>query len=205
VPAISNIAITGVFGSYVVVATVNAHHFVATNLVVFSGVGTADFLNGITATVTSVSPTSITANLNPLLVIPVFGTPPYNAADTGAILYAINSSGAVLSPNPDGVTLTSGSAGQSVTVTTYYGDQYFLSPVLATDTDQNMVGGLLYVGLGGRLTQDYTSLTTGSPHSNIGPVGWIICIGRVVAYSVTTQTMTFIYEPHVPTRFSSMI
>jgi hypothetical protein len=99
--------------------------------------------------------------------------------------------------------LTSGTQGQSVKVTSYYGEQYFLSPVTAAD--QIMVGGLLYVGMDGRLTQDYTSLTTGTGSPPFGPVGWVICIGRVVAYDAITQTVTFVYEPHVPTRFSSMI
>jgi hypothetical protein len=198
VPTISNIAITGTPGSYAAVATVNANNFAVGNLVVFSGIGTADFLNGATATVTSATPTQVTASLASSLSIPGWATVPYNAADTGSILYAVDSSGAVLAPNPDGVTLTSGTQGQPVTVTSYYGEQYFLSPVTASD--QTMPGGLLYVGFDGRLTQNYASLTTGG-----SPVGWIICIGRVVAYDATTQTMTFIYEPHVPTRFSSMI
>ena len=43
------------------------------------------------------------------------------------------------------------------------------------------------------------------PFSGSAAVGWVICIGRVVAYDPLTQTMTFIYEPHVPTRFSSSI
>jgi hypothetical protein len=213
VPAITNVAITGN------VLTVTAsNHFKAGDLVVFSGVGTASFLDGTTATVatlTGAGPTytGFTASYTHANYA--------SAPDTGSVLYAINSSGAVLAPNPDGVTLTSGSAGQSVTVTTYYGEQYFLSPVTAAD--QIVVGGLLYVGLGGRLTQDYASLTTGSPNSSVGPVGWIICIGRVVAYdnqsatagfgrnfgsafgNAGTQTMTFIYEPHVPTRFNSLI
>jgi hypothetical protein len=215
VPTISHIHITGSSGSYIVTATVNANNFAVGNLVVFSGMGTADFLNGITGTVTSVSPLIIAMDSS--LVIPAWALPtPYDAADTGSILYAIDASGAVLAPNPDGVTLTSGAQGQSVTVTAYYGEQYFLSPVTASD--QIEVGGLLYVGLDGRLTQDYASMTTGSaggvfgagpfgigPFSSALAVGWVICIGRVVAYDPLTQTMTFIYEPHVPTRFSSTI
>ena len=210
VPVISNVHITGTSGAYVVAATVNANNFVPGNLVVFSGVGTASFLNGVTATVTAVTDTLVTANLNPSLVIPIWATIPYNALDTGSILYAINTSGAVLTPNPDGVMLTSGSAGQLVTVTTYYGEQYNLTPVTAPD--QVMVGGLLYIGPNGRLTQDYAGITTGAGFaysfgSSFGnaPVGWVICIGRVTAYDPTTQTMTFIYEPHIPTRFSSFM
>lgn len=193
VPAITNIAIT----SNVLTVNVNVNHFTAGNLVVFSGVGTADFLNGITVTVLAgVTSTQFTANYTHADYA--------SAADTGSVLYAINSSGAVLAPNSDGVTLTSASAGQQVSVTTYYGDQYTVAPVTAAD--QIVVGGLLYVGLGGRLTQDYASLTTGSPNTfGQGPVGWIICIGRVTSYNASTQTVSFIYEPHVPTRFSSLI
>lgn len=196
VPAITSVQITT---PSTIIVQVNAHHFANGDLIVFSGVGIADFIDGQTATITAVTATQITATFTTFT-----HTPPYGpVADTGSILYAIDASGAVLAPNPDGVTMTSGLQGQSVTVTTYYGGQYFLAPVIAPD--QIMVGGLLYVGADGRLTQDYASLTTGSGSPPSGSVGWIICIGRVVAYDVTTQTMTFIYEPHVPTRFSSMI
>jgi hypothetical protein len=197
VPAITNVAIT------TNVLTITAsNHFKVGDLVVFSGVGAASFLDGIVVTIATligVGPTytGFTASYT-------HANYPSTPETTGSVLYAINSSGAVLAPNSDGITLTSASAGAAVTVTTYYGEQYFLSPVTASD--QITVGGLLYVGLGGRLTQDYASLTTGSPNTfGQGPVGWIICIGRVTAYAAGTQTVTFIYEPHVPTRFSSLI
>jgi hypothetical protein len=196
VPSVSNVQ---VIAPSTVIVQVNASNFTSGDLIVFTGVGVADFINGQAVVVTAVTPTQVTAT---------FATFTYTdygpAAETsGSVLYAINPSGAVLAPNPDGVTLTSGTQGQSVTVTDYYGEQYFLSPVVASD--QIAPGGLLYVGLDGRLTQDYASLTTGSGSPPAGLVGWIICIGRVVAYNAGTQTMTFIYEPHVPTRFSSMI
>lgn len=268
VPTITSVQITA---PSTIVVQVNANNFANGDLIVFSGVGVADFIDGQTATVTAVAPTQITATFT------TFTYSNYGpTADSGSVLYAIDSSGAVLAPNPDGVTLTSGSQGDSVTVTTYYGEQYYVtldyaavtatsvsSDVLtvtadndltagqsvllegtaesflngqtvtvlstglsatqftasfatadysnpsdtgtASPADQTAVGGLLYAGLGGRLTQDYASLTTGSPVAAFGPVGWIICIGRVIAYDADTQTMTFIYEPHVPTRFSAMI
>jgi hypothetical protein len=202
VPVINSVQITS---PSTIIVQVNANNFVNGSLIVFSGIGVADFINGQTATVTAVTDTQITATFT------TFTHANYGPiADSGSVLYAINTSGAVLAPNPDGVTLTSGSAGDSVTVTTYYGEQYVVSPVSAPD--QIMVGGLLYIGPNGRLTQDYAGITTGvgfaySFGSSFGnaPVGWVICIGRVTSYDPITQTMAFIYEPHVPTRFSSFI
>lgn len=185
VPTISNIAITGAPGNYVVVATVPAHHFVASDLIVFSGVGTADFLTGVTASVTTVSPTTVTAALDPALVIPGWAVIPYNAVDTGSILYAIDSSGAVLAPNPDGVMLVGGSPGDIIQAGTTFGGVYQIPGAAFTP------GGLLYAGPAGLITQNYSTLIT--------QVGWVICVGRAISAD------TILYEPHVPTRFSSGI
>jgi hypothetical protein len=197
VPTISNVQ-SDASSNFMITTTLNHFQTGGGELVTFSGLQNASFLNGQVVTTTAATPTSVTfsfpghANYGPTAEVP-----------PSSVLYAIDSSGAVLAPNPDGVMLTSGTQGQSVKVTSYYGEQYFLSPVTAAD--QIMVGGLLYVGMDGRLTQDYTSLTTGTGSPPFGPVGWVICIGRVVAYDAITQTVTFVYEPHVPTRFSSMI
>ena len=49
------------------------------------------------------------------------------------------------------------------------------------------------VAPGGVITQDFTTLIT--------QVGWVLCIGRVTAFDGGTNTITFIYEPHAPSRF----
>lgn len=259
VPSVTNVAIT----TNVLTITAN-HHFNVGDLVTFSGIGTATFLNGTTATIT----TRIGSSPNFTGFTASFTHANYSStADTGSVLRAINTSGAVIAPNPDGITLNAGTVatitatsvlanvltvtasnsfnidddvllsgtaetflnGQSVTissligsgptftgftadftnadysnladsgtvatevtVTAYYGGQYFVANAPAFTP-----GALLYVAPGGVLTDDYTTLVT--------RVGWIICIGRVVSYDAATATVTFIYEPHIPTRFSSAI
>jgi len=85
----------------------------------------------------------------------------------------------VFFPYPDGVATESGLAGQSVNIGTQYG---------ATFSGSHLTpGGLLYVGPGGLLTQDFDTLIT--------EVQWIICVGRAVTSD------TFVYEPHIPSRF----
>lgn len=90
-------------------------------------------------------------------------------------------SGTIIAPNPDGISLNSGVIGGQILAGTTYGGVFQVANSGFT------IGGLLYVGLNGVLTQDYSTLVT--------DVQWIICVGRVIA------TDTFIYEPHVPTRF----
>ena len=184
VPAITNVAIT----TNVLTITA-ANHLSVGDLITFSGVGTATFLNGTTATVATligVSPnyTGFTASYTHATYA--------STADTGSVLYAIDSSGAVLAPNPDGVTLTAASDDGNVTVGVLYGGQYQIA-----GTGTFTPGALLYAGPGGVITQDYTTLIT--------QVGWILCIGRVTAFDVPSTTVTFIYEPHIATRFSIMI
>jgi hypothetical protein len=113
----------------------------------------------------------------------------YSAVETsGSVLYAIDSSGVVLAPLPDGVTLTSAAAGDAVSVGTEYGG-------LFSATGANLtIGGLLYAGLGGVVTQSYQDLINGPA---VGPVGWIICVGRAISAT------EFIYEPHLPTRYAA--
>ena len=89
--------------------------------------------------------------------------------------------GKTLYPFCDGVALTSATTGQTVTTTANYGSSYTVNGATFTE------GGLLYVGVGGVLTQNYDSLFTGGTG-----VHWIICVGRA------TGTNTFIYEPHIP-------
>jgi len=185
IPAITNIAITG----NVLTVQTNSNNFQAGDYVVFSGVGTAAFLDGVAVTILAgVTSSQFTANYTHANYA---STP-----DTGSVLYAINTSAAtnnILAPNADGIMLTSGSQGTNVSVGVLYGGQYQVAGTPGTFTP----GALLYVGPDGAITQDYTTLVT--------EVGWIICIGRVTAFDLSTMTLTFIYEPHVPTRFSNMV
>lgn len=170
VPAITFIAIT----SNVVTVTTLGHHFKAGDLVVFSGVGTATFLNGMTVTVLSAGLTGTVFTAN-------FTHANYpSTADTGSVLYALDSSGAVKAPFVDGVTVAAASAGQSVSVANTYGGIY-------SATGENFpTGSILYVGAAGLLTNNFTSLYT------VG--GWFIVTGKAVS------TGSFLFEPNVPNR-----
>ena len=183
-PVITNVAESA--GNVLTVTADN--HLSVGDLITFRGTSVATYLSGVVTTVASligVSPnfTGFTAN-DPTLHGAYPSTP-----DTGNALYAIDASGALLAPNSDGVALASATNGSSVLVTTYYGAEYFVSGV----PSPFVAGGLLYVGPGGVLTQDFTTLIT--------QVSWILCIGRVTAYDVPTATVTFIYEPHLATLF----
>jgi hypothetical protein len=170
VPAITNIAIT----TNVVTVTTSGHHFKAGDLVVFSGVNTASFLNGMTVTVLAggLTGTVFTAN---------FTHANYpSAVDTGSVLYALDSSGAVKAPFVDGVTVAAAAAGQQVAVANTYGGIY-------SATGENFpTGSILYVGAAGLLTSSFTGLYS------VG--GWIIVVGKAVS------TGSFLFEPNIPNR-----
>jgi hypothetical protein len=95
-------------------------------------------------------------------------------------------SGTVVFPFVDGITLAPVTVGNSVTVTGTYGAAFTVTGLPAFT-----VGGLLYVGLNGVLTQDYTTLIT--------EVQWVICVGKAI------NANTFIYEPHLPQRILSLM
>jgi hypothetical protein len=172
VPAVTNISIT----SNVVTVTTSGHHFKAGDFVVFSGIGTADFLDG---QVVTIAPTGLTTTV----FTAIFSHADYaSAPDTGSVLYAIDASGAILAPFPDGITMNAAAQGQPIQVATNYGD-VFTGLTFAT-------GGLLYAGLNGAVTQNYTSLVT--------QVGWITVLGRADTGS------SFIFEPHIPTRTTTL-
>ena len=97
--------------------------------------------------------------------------------------------GALLIPNPDGVTTAQVYNGGTVGVGMLYGGIY--SAPGATFT----TGELIYAGLNAELTQDYSSLFTMSPPAQ---VGWIVVVGKALS------TTEFVYEPHVPTRVTSL-
>jgi hypothetical protein len=86
----------------------------------------------------------------------------------------------VLFPFVDGITLSSVTVGNAVECGCKYGGVY--QPAGASFT----VGGLLYVGPNGVLTQNYATLIT--------EVQWVICVGRAIS------TTSFLYEPHLPQR-----
>lgn len=83
-------------------------------------------------------------------------------------------------PRIDGVTLGTATTGNPVDVCTVYGGVY------QAPTDQGWtVGGLLYAGPGGTLTQDFPSI--------LNTCYWVIVVGRA------TTSDTLIYEPNLPT------
>jgi hypothetical protein len=179
--------------------TCNDHHFVDGDRVVFSGLQNASYLNNVAVTVLSHVGNQFTAT-DPTGHVPfseLSVSPP--VPETGSVLYA-NDSGSVLAPNPDGITTDGAPAFGSVPVGVRYGGLFAVTVAQAAavsgDINGFIVGGLLYVGLNGQVTQDYSTLVAGSPPGN-GPVGWIICVGRAIS------TTEFIYEPHIATRYDS--
>lgn len=175
IPAVTNVTING--SNLLTIAAVNK--FKAGDWVLFANLGTATFLNGqvVQVLASGLSGTQFTAN---------FTHAPYPSAPetVGQAIKAIDSTGVPLAPYPDGVALAPGVVGKNTSVATNYGG------VFQTTSTGWTVGGLLYVAADGTLTQDFDSLLT--------TVGWVICVGRVIAADA------FIYEPHIPQRFSSL-
>ncbi len=140
---------------------------------------------------TSASPTPVTPGGSNASSTTVAFTADLPLAALTAV--SIQTDGGVLATDPtittpgvipfmDGVTLTSASAaGEQVSVAVAYGQAY------AVDGANFTIGGLLYVGINGILTQDFTTLTQN--------VRWVICVGKAI-----TAT-TFMYEPHIPTNY----
>jgi len=174
IPAITNVSINGSN-----VATITAaNSFSVGQYILLQNLGAATFLNGYVLLITAVTGTTFTGAA-PL------GHAGYTGAETqGQAVLAIDATGVPLAPYPDGVTLAPATKGDTVPVGTNYGGVFQVSNTGWT------VGGLLYVAADGTLTQDFDPLLT--------TVGWIICIGRVIA------TDTFLYEPHIPTRISNL-
>lgn len=158
---------------------------------------------GATATGTTAS----NHGLTPGRYISIFGTADFDGeyqlvAPTSLNTFTINTTtvatdgaggqtiefGNVVFPFTDGIATQAGTTGQSVSVATSYGG-IFTPGVSLTP------GALLFVGKGGLITSDYASLITGSPNSAVGPVTWVICVGK----GLTSTEM--LWEPHIPTRF----
>jgi hypothetical protein len=83
-------------------------------------------------------------------------------------------------PYADGICLAAAQKGEIITPAITYGGVY------TVPSAEFIVGGLLYVGAGGVLTQDFNSI--------LSTVNWVICVGRAVSRH------SFVYEPHIPTR-----
>jgi hypothetical protein len=81
-------------------------------------------------------------------------------------------------PIVTGVTLSNALAGAPVTVGNNYGGVYEFEGSNFT------VGGLLYAGVGGSLTQNYATV--------VATCQWVVVVGRAIS------SKQFIYEPHIP-------
>lgn len=153
IPSISELQINA---PNTVIATVNGHYFVPSDIITFAATtGTTPTINGpqVRATVTAVTPTTVTATLFSQTLGPWTAYP--QAANTGTIRL-LDESGVLQYPLPDGVTSAAATAGGSVDVGTIFGDTYTVAGAsFAT-------GGLVYADLAGGLTQNWTAITSSS-------------------------------------------
>ena len=90
--------------------------------------------------------------------------------------------GNVVFPFADGITGFAAVTDNPVGVATSYGGIFQITSLSLT------AGGLIFVGPNGLITQDYATLIT--------QVQWILCVGRALTAD------TFLWEPHIPTRFN---
>jgi hypothetical protein len=179
VPGVSLIQITN--PNVVMITVDTTHHFFMGQLIVFSGFDAASFVNNQVALITGITTNTFTATF-----ISYTHASYGPASDTGNVYLAIDDSGSILSPNPDGITIASAAAGSMVSVNTIYGESVQIPGLTLT------VGQPVYAGLNGVLTQDYTTLIT--------QVGWVMYIGMAIPGTLTLpQTDTILYEPHIPT------
>lgn len=89
-------------------------------------------------------------------------------------------------PLVTGVSLSSANGGESILVGTYYGNVY------EYDGANFTVGGLIYAGAGGILTQDYSAIVGTLSPPTVAPCQWVVVVGRAISAN------QFIYEPHIP-------
>ncbi len=148
VPVISNIQITA---PGTITVTVNAHYFVGGDIIAFSGSGLS-VINHQAATVTAITPTTITASFFPTDTNYPFSN--YGPASNTGNVNLMDQSGVVVQfPLPDGVVTTSTIAGGTAPTGLTYGGEY-------TVTGASFVtGGLIFAGMGGILTQNYDAVT----------------------------------------------
>ena len=185
VPAVQTVQVAGATAA----VGVAAHHFSPGDYVLFSGMDSAAFLNGQVAVVQpSTTPTSVVATLQ--VGSYSYGpaaentSPPYTAA-----LLRATPDGSLLAPNPDGVSTAQVYDGGLVGLVMMYGGIY------SAPNASFATGELIYAGLNGEFTQDYSGLFTASPPAQ---VGWIVVVGKAISPT------EFIYEPHVPTRVTAL-
>jgi hypothetical protein len=93
--------------------------------------------------------------------------------------------GAVATPFVDGIVTDAVQATELADVGTSYGSLYTITGA------HFAVGGLLYAGPGGVLTQNYNTLIT--------QVNWIIVVGRAIGPNM------MLFEPQIPTKIVPMI
>jgi len=198
IPFIPTIQTLQIVAPNTVIVTVDAHYFNVGDIITFSNVQDANYpsgsvVNGKAATV-QVGTTSTQIIATFFTTFTSYGP---SAEVSGSVLFAIDSTGVVQPPFPDGITTSVSGSPQStppvypVPVATEYGGLFSVTGANFT------VGGLLYAGLGGVVTQDFMSLISGGGSPPVVPVGWVICVGRAISAT------EFIYEPHLPTRFAS--
>lgn len=174
-PVIAPITATSITSNVLTVTVANT--FLPGAFVVLSATAEG-FLNGqvvqvITASLTQFTATFTHANYS-------------NPADTGTAEQVVNATSPTVfvSPIPDGITLTSAILGGVASVGQLYGGLYSVSGAALTP-------GLLYVGPGGVLTQNFASLPTSA--------FWVVVVGRAISAT------EFIFEPHLPMRAPATI
>ena len=105
-------------------------------------------------------------------------------------------SGNPIYPIVTGVSLASATTGENINVGTYYGGVYEYDNGIGSPPAPFTIGGLIYAGVGGILTQNYADIVGDALASPPipPPCQWVIVVGRALS---PTQ---FIYEPHIPNR-----
>jgi hypothetical protein len=150
---------------------------------------------GIPSSSTSATRTFIAGtSLSPLTAVAVLPNSPPDGSVSAIDPTTVQTDGHgnPIYPIVTGVTLSSAITGGKVTVGTNFGGVYEYvggSPPLAFT-----VGGLIYAGAGGLLTQDYSIIVNGnnSVSPPTPPCQWVVVVGRAIS------TNQFIYEPHIP-------
>jgi len=184
-PTSLQISLTSYFNQGDVMTVVATHNLVTSQTIVAGSAVTAT-LTDTTVPSTSTGVPSNTgtsstrtfiadATLVPLTALAVGSDGKVTAIDPTTVQ---TNGGDPIYPIVTGVSLSSATTGESVTVATYYGGVY------EYDSASFTVGGLLYAGVGGVLTQDYATI--------ISTCQWVVVVGRAIASN------QFIYEPHIP-------
>jgi hypothetical protein len=138
-----------------ILVTVNGQYFVPSDIITFTGTsGITPAVNGptVAAIVTAVTPTSITATLYG--VNSPMSWAPSSAVTSPGTINLMDQSGVVVQyPLSDGVLTAAGAITSSVAAGVTYGGQFGVVGA------SFVVGGLVYAGMGGVLTQNYAAIT----------------------------------------------